>query len=104
MAAEQNYKSPPVSENSDSHPKGHSRIGTTWIALGVFTLVLLLLLVFIIQNNVSVKIHYLGASGSIGFGVAMLLAAVIGAILTLLIGSIRILQLKFSNNRHSDRN
>lgn len=85
--------------NSSSTPRRQSKVGATWIALTVFTLILLLLLIFIVQNSVPVKIHYLGASGVIGFGVAMLLAAVAGAIMTLLIGSIRIVQLKLSNKR-----
>jgi uncharacterized integral membrane protein len=45
----------------------------------------------------TVKIHYLGAKGSIGFGVAMLLSAAAGIVLTLSVGSLRILQLKLKD-------
>jgi uncharacterized integral membrane protein len=62
--------------------------------IGSFVLVLLFLLIFILQNSKSVTIHYLGYHAHIAFGVAVLLAAVVGSILTLLIGSIRIVQLK----------
>ncbi len=71
-----------------------SKIGAIWISLAISMLILLLLLIFIMQNSEPVRIKYLGASGTLGFGVAMLLAAVIGSILTLLIGTARILQLK----------
>jgi uncharacterized integral membrane protein len=77
-----------------------SKVGRTWVALAVFVFLLLLLLVFILQNSSPVKIHYFGANGTVGFGVAMLLAAVAGSILTLLVGSARILQLKSSNKKH----
>jgi uncharacterized integral membrane protein len=90
--------------NSDTHPKEHSRVGTAWVGLFVFTLIMLLLLIFIVQNSTSVRIHYFGASGTIGFGVALLLAAVAGSIMTLLIGSIRIVQLKLSSKHHKENN
>lgn len=77
----------------------HSRIGATWVALGAFLVVLILLAVFILQNSNQVRITYFGASGTMSFGVAMLLSAVAGALLTLLIGSARILQLKMKGRR-----
>ncbi len=80
------------------HPT-RSKVGMTWVALAIFVLILLLLLIFILQNSSSIKIHYFGATGTVGFGVAMLLSAVAGSILTLLIGSARILQLKMSNRK-----
>lgn len=77
----------------------HSRIGTTWVALGAFLVVLILLAVFILQNSNQVRITYFGASGTMSFGVAMLLSAIAGSLLTLLIGSARILQLKMKGRR-----
>jgi uncharacterized integral membrane protein len=76
-----------------------SKIGKIWVFLAVSVVLLLLLLIFIIQNSGSVKIHYFGFAGTIGFGVAMLLAAVAGCIVTLLIGSIRIVQLKIGKKK-----
>lgn len=75
-------------------PKDHSRVGTAWTSLVVFVIILLLLAIFILQNSSKVGISFLGFHGSLSFGVGMLFAAVAGAALTLLIGSIRILQLK----------
>ena len=71
-----------------------STIGRVWVFLSVAVASLLLLLVFIIQNNKPIHINYLGLSGSISLGIAILLAAVVGSLLTLVIGSARILQLK----------
>lgn len=64
------------------------------MSLGAFMLILLLLAIFILQNSTSVQIKYLGFHGNLPFGVGMLLAVVAGSILALLIGSVRILQLK----------
>lgn len=82
----------PLRQNK-THAAG-SKVGTTWVGLAIFVIILLLLLVFILQNSIPVKIHYFGATGTVGFGVGLLLAAVVGSLLTLLVGSARILQLR----------
>jgi len=56
--------------------------------------VLALLLIFILENTKSVKISYLGTSEHMALGVALLLAAVAGALLVGVVGSVRILQLR----------
>lgn len=81
-----------------NHEKEHSKVGVTWVSLAVFMIILLLLAIFILQNGTTVQIRYFGFHGSLPFGVGMLLAAVAGAVLTLLVGSVRIVQLK---SRHS---
>jgi uncharacterized integral membrane protein len=62
-------------------------------------IVLVLLLVFILENTQSVQISYFGASGHLALGVALLLAAVGGALLVGIVGTARITQLK----RHAKR-
>ena len=81
-------------EYQRSSEKEHSKVGTAWTSLAVFVVLLLLLAIFILQNSNKVGISYLGFHGSLSFGVGMLLAAIAGSVLTLLIGSVRILQLK----------
>jgi lipopolysaccharide assembly protein A len=56
--------------------------------------VLLLLLIFILENTERVKISYFGATGHIALGVALLLAAVGGALLIAIVGAARISQLR----------
>jgi uncharacterized integral membrane protein len=53
-----------------------------------------LLLVFILQNTQSVEISYFGATGHVSLAVAMLLAAIAGVLLTAIAGSLRIWQLR----------
>lgn len=56
--------------------------------------VLVLLLVFILENTRSVPISYFGATGRMPLGVALLLAAVAGALLVGIVGTARIVQLR----------
>ncbi|MGF6886001.1 putative integral membrane protein [Nocardia sp. GAS34] len=66
-------------------------------------LVLLGLLVFILQNLTRAQLFYLGGSGSLPIGVAMLLAAVAGALSVALVGTARILQLRHTAHRRPRR-
>ncbi|GAB3502741.1 lipopolysaccharide assembly protein LapA domain-containing protein [Amycolatopsis cihanbeyliensis] len=71
-----------------------TRIGAAWVTAIVGALVLILLLIFILQNQDGVTVTFLGISGSLPLGVALLLAAVAGALLVALLGAARILQLR----------
>ncbi len=55
---------------------------------------LILLLVFILENTESVTINFLGASGRLGLGLALLAAAVAGALIVAILGVARIAQLR----------
>ena len=71
-----------------------TRISGTWVAVIVAAVVLIFLLIFILQNLTTVTVNFLGFSGSLPLGVAMLFAAIGGAILVALVGTARILQLR----------
>ena len=82
------------------HQIRRTRIGGVWVASGLFALILLLLLIFILQNGKKVDISFFGANGHLPLGVALLLAAVLGILLVALPGSARILQLRRTARRH----
>jgi uncharacterized integral membrane protein len=82
------------------HQIRRTRIGGVWVASGLFALILLLLLIFILQNGKKVDISFFGASGHLPLGVALLLAAVLGILLVALPGTARILQLRRTARRH----
>jgi uncharacterized integral membrane protein len=86
--------SEPVSTSPRPHPTGRTRISATWVAVIVATLVLVMLLVFILQNTESVEVSYFTAEGTMPLGVALLLAAVGGVLLAGLVASLRIWQLR----------
>ncbi len=77
-----------------------TRISGLWIAVTFFAVILLLLLIFILQNGTKVDIAYMGMHGHIPLGVALLLAAVCGVLLTILAGAARISQLRTVARRH----
>lgn len=71
-----------------------TRISGTWVAVLASIVVLIVLLVFILQNLTGATIHFLGVSGTLPLGVALLFAAIAGAILVALVGAARIMQLR----------
>jgi len=76
-----------------------TRTSTAFSGFVAGAVVLILLLVFILENTESVKISYFGASGHIALGVALLFAAVGGALLVGILGAARIAQVR----RHAKR-
>jgi uncharacterized integral membrane protein len=77
-----------------------TRTSGLWVAVGFFAVVLLLLLIFILQNGAKVDVSYLGAHGHLPLGVALLLSAVCGVLLVVLAGAARISQLRTVARRH----
>ena len=82
-------------------PAPRSRVGGVWVAMIVAALVLLLLLIFILQNGQRAEVSFFGAHGSLPMGVALLLAAVFGVLLVALPGTARIIQLRVSGRRRA---
>jgi uncharacterized integral membrane protein len=83
----------PVRPSSSKIVK-RTRISGTWVAVVVAAIVLIFLLIFILQNQATATVRFLGFSGSLPLGVAMLFATIAGALLVALIGTARILQLR----------
>lgn len=71
-----------------------TRTGALWSALIVGFLVLIVLLVFITQNTETETLSFLAWTWSLPKGVAILLAAVGGGLITALAGTARIFQLR----------
>ena len=87
---------PSAAPQSDQHaaqPAPKSRMGVVWASLIVGALLLILLLVFVIQNNVSTQFEYFTWQFNLPLGVAMLLAAIAGALIMALAGSVRMIQM-----------
>ena len=82
------------------HSIKRTRTSGVWVAVGFFAVILLLLLIFIVQNSTEVSVSYLGMHGRLPLGVAMLLSAVCGVLLVVLAGAARISQLRAVARRH----
>lgn len=77
-----------------------TRTAALWTALVLGFLILILLLVFVIQNGDDVTLRLFGWQLTIQKGVAILLAAVAGGLLTFAVASIRILQLRLAARKN----
>jgi uncharacterized integral membrane protein len=85
---------PPATVDPSGSVTRATRISGTWIAVIVATILLVFLLIFILQNLTTVTVSFLGFSGNLPLGVALLFAAIVGALLVILVGAARILQLR----------
>lgn len=93
-------KRPPRKPSKDLHSKEEvTRTGMIWVAVSVGLVLLVLLIVFILQNQGRVTVHYFGAAGDLSLGMALFIAAVAGGVLVAISGTARILQLR-NQRRH----
>jgi putative membrane protein len=77
-----------------------SRIGAAHAALIAGALVLIVVLIFIIENAHAVTITFFGAHLRVSLAVALLLAAIAGALVMAAAGTARITQLRMSMRRN----
>jgi uncharacterized integral membrane protein len=90
---------PAATPVQDSAPPPESAVKFTrtaglWSFLATGFLILIVLLVFITQNTASGDFAFLGWRWTLPLGVAILLAAVCGGLITFLAGTARIYQLR----------
>ena len=92
---------PPTKGAKSKEPAiGFTRAGALWTALIAGFLILIFLLVFISQNTAETPFTFLGLHWSLPLGVAILLAAVGGGLLTVAVGTARIIQLRRAAKKH----
>jgi uncharacterized integral membrane protein len=77
-----------------------TRAGALWTALIAGFLILILLLIFITQNTASASFQFFVWHWSLPLGVAILLAAVGGGLITVAVGTARIVQLRRAAKKH----
>lgn len=77
-----------------------TRAAALWSSVIVGLLILTILLVFIAQNTDSTSFAFLGWHWSLPLGVAILMAAVAGGMVTVLAGAARIFQLRRAAKRN----
>ena len=73
-----------------------TRTGRVWVGVCAAALITIALIIFMIQNTHTVQVTFLGLTGSTSLALMLLVAAVGGILLTLILGSARILQLRHS--------
>jgi lipopolysaccharide assembly protein A len=77
-----------------------TRTSMVWTMVGIGVILLVAILVFILQNSQRVRMQFLTVNGTLPLGVALLFAALLGALLVLVAGAARVLQLRVVARRH----
>ena len=84
---------PKQQKRAHQNVKG-SVAGSTWAALIIGALLLILLLVFILQNQTEAQLVFFGWEWSFPIGIGMLIAAIAGALIMAMVGIVRMTQLR----------
>jgi uncharacterized integral membrane protein len=71
-----------------------TRLSATWTAVVVAVVMLVALVIFIAQNTQQSMVNFLGAHGKAPTSVVLLIAAIAGALIVIIVGIARILQLR----------
>ena len=82
------------------HTVEPTRTSMVWTMVGIGVVLLFAILVFILQNGQRVRVRFLMANGTLPLGAALLFAALLGALLVLVAGAARVLQLRVVSRRH----
>jgi len=89
----------------DKEPDGplpgerRTRLSGAWTAIVIGLLALVVILVFILQNQQSVHIKFLVFEGNLPLAIALLFALILGAVIVVAFGAARILQLRMVAGR-----
>ncbi|BCW82831.1 hypothetical protein NicSoilE8_05040 [Arthrobacter sp. NicSoilE8] len=86
-----------IPATSEARPKP-TRSGVVWVAVVTALVLLVLLIIFILQNQEPARVMFLGLEGTLSLGMALFIASVAGGILVAVAGAARIIQLR-SNAR-----
>ena len=80
-----------------------TRTSRAWIRLFPVLVVLVVILVFVFQNPKDVKVSLFTLSGTLPLSVALLGAVILGALMALALGSVRIFQLRRQFHRKTGK-
>ncbi len=78
-----------------------TRASAAWVGICVAALLLIALVIFMLQNTQRVLVSFLGMQGSVPLALALLIAGIGVGVVALVIGTIRISQLRRRIGRNS---
>lgn len=93
------HRTEPAGSAGGKEPSHVTRAGMVWAAVASALVVLILLIVFILQNQDYVQVKYFGMQGDVALGIALFIAAVGGGVLVAIAGAARIIQLRRAAHR-----
>jgi uncharacterized integral membrane protein len=77
----------------------NTRLGMIWTAVVIALILLVLLIIFIAQNQDQVLLRYFGFEGQVALGLALFIASVAGGIVVAAAGAARIIQLRLRDRK-----
>lgn len=81
--------------STDTSPKdARSRAGAAWLGISIAVFTSVILIIFLLQNTQNVEVSFLWLSGTLPLAIALLIAGVGVGILVVVIGTVRITQLR----------
>ena len=92
-------QSGPAEAPSSGRPPRMTRASAVWVAVAAALILLVLLIVFILQNPTKVEVQFLGLQGTLSLGMALLIAAVGGGVVVAIAGVARVTQLRMNARR-----
>jgi uncharacterized integral membrane protein len=95
---------PDVTDEEQQTPQAskralRTRVSASWTAVVVAALVLVLLVIFIAENTQHSSVNFLWLHGTAPTAVVLLIAATAGALVVVIVGMARILQLRRAASR-----
>jgi uncharacterized integral membrane protein len=100
LPAEPEVAPPDAEPTPPQHTIEPTRTSMVWTMVGIGVVLLVAILVFILQNGQRVRVRFLMVDGTLPLGVGLLFAALLGALLVLVAGAARVLQLRVVARRH----
>lgn len=99
LSPESQPRRPTASEPPTGETTRVTRAGMVWVATATGLVLLILLIIFILQNQDRVTLRYFGLEGSVSLGVGLFIGAVGGGVLVAVAGAARIIQLRTRSRR-----
>jgi uncharacterized integral membrane protein len=90
---------PPTESATATTAPRHTRTGAAWFGICLAAVVLVVLIVFMLQNTGTVEVTFLWMNGSLPLALALLVASVGAALATMIVGAARITQLRRQSRR-----
>lgn len=93
----------PGSSAENARPVPVTRTSVAWAGVWAAALVSVAFIVFMLQNTTATQVSFLGLHGTLPLAVAMLIAMISGILLTLVLGTARMTQLRRLASRRQNR-
>jgi len=93
--------SPPTGASKTEALAGESgtRLSGAWTSVAIGMITLVVILIFILQNQKNVELSFLIFSGRLPLAVALMFAMILGAVIVFAFGAARLLQLRIVAGR-----